>query len=126
MTKTLNNTTANHAQGQVSDLEVWGTGDLWRLICKASSKSEGWMKSTKAMEVFGGCLVQVTTQQLFDVYDTAGGKNTHHAVAEAVAFVPGVHIVEYETSGGDNGKKTIICRALMPGVPQQDKMEIKD
>ncbi|MBS1960765.1 MAG: hypothetical protein JST04_01010 [Bdellovibrionales bacterium] len=79
-TKTLNNTTANQAKDQVTDIQFWGNGDTFKLICKASSKSEGWMKSTKAMEIEGvGCVVQVTTQQ--------GGR-----VAEALTFVPGTRI----------------------------------
>lgn len=81
-TKTLNNTTANQAKNQVSDIQFWGNGDTFKLISKASSKNEGWMKSTKAMEIEGvGCVVQVTTQQ---------GSN----IAEAVTFVPGVKISE--------------------------------
>lgn len=83
MNKTLNNTTANQAKDQVSDIQFWGDGDMFKLLCKASSKKEGWMKSTKAMQIDGvGCVVQVTTQQ---------GEN----VAEAVTFVPGVYIEEY-------------------------------
>lgn len=82
MKKTLNNTTANKAKDQVSDITFWGNGDTFKLISKASSKNEGWMKSTKAMEIVGvGCVVQVTTQQ---------GDN----VSEAVTFVPGVKIEE--------------------------------
>jgi len=79
--KTLDNTTAAKAKDQVSDLKVWGDGDMWKLLSKASSAREGWMKSTKAMQVAGGCLVQVTTQQ-----------GDH--VAEAVCFVPGVDLLE--------------------------------
>ena len=76
MEKTLNNTTANQAKDQVSDIKFWGNGDTFKLISKASSKAEGWMKSTKAMQIDGiGCVVQVTTQQ---------GDN----IAEAVTFVP--------------------------------------
>jgi hypothetical protein len=63
-----------------SDAKVFGDPDRWILICKASSDSQGWMKSTKAMQIFGvGCLVQVTTQQ---------GDN----IAEAITFVPGVSV----------------------------------
>lgn len=104
--KTLNNSTANHAKDQIADLEIWGDGDMWRLICKASSQSEGWMKSTKAMEIPSvGCLIQVTTQQ-----------GDH--IAEAVTFVPGVHIAEYETSGDENGdNKAVVCRRLEFGMP---------
>lgn len=80
--KSLGNTDANGASKNVSDLVVWGDGDAWKLLGKASSKAEGWMKSTKAMEIPGvDCLVQVTTQQ---------GSN----VAEALQFVPGVRIEE--------------------------------
>ncbi len=80
MTKTLNNSDVNQAREQVSDIEVYGNGDLFQLISKTSSKKENWMKSTKAMAITGvGCVVQVTTQQ---------GDN----IAEAVCFVPGVEI----------------------------------
>jgi len=79
--KTLNNSDINQAKDQVKDIQVVGNGDMFKLLCKASSKDEGWMKSTKAMEIPGvGCIVQVTTQQ---------GAN----VAEALTFVPGVVIV---------------------------------
>jgi hypothetical protein len=85
--KTLNNSTVKQAKDQVSDLEVVGNGDTFRLICKASSQAEGWMKSTKAMEIRGvGCVVQVTTQQ--------GDR-----VAEALTFVPDVRIVD-DVNGG--------------------------
>lgn len=80
--KTLSNTTANKAKDNVKDIEFWGNGDTFKLISKASSESERWMKSTKAMEIEGvGCVVQVTTQQ---------GTN----VAEALTFVPNVTIEE--------------------------------
>lgn len=77
---------ADATQGKVSDIKVVGNGDTFRLLCKASSKEQGWMKSCKAMEVSGGCVVQVTTQQ---------GDN----VAEALTFVPGVKI-EDDINGG--------------------------
>jgi hypothetical protein len=100
MKKTLNNTTANQAKDQVSDITFWGNGDTFKLISKASSKKEGWMKSTKAMEIVGvGCVVQVTTQQ---------GDN----VSEAVTFVPGVKIEESYDSL-DNINKIVISRRLI-------------
>ena len=80
MNKTLDNENIEKAKAQIPDIKVFGNGDLFELICKASSKKEGWMKSTKAMDTGNGCLVQVTTQQ---------GDN----VAEALAFVPGVKIL---------------------------------
>lgn len=95
MSKTLGNVDISDARQTVSDLQVFGNGDLWQLLCKASSESEGWMKSTKVMEIstvgeYGsvqGCLVQVTTQQ-------------DGNVAEALTYVPGVKI-------SDCGKKLI-------------------
>lgn len=86
--KTLDNTTASEATANVSDIQFWGDGDAWKLLGKASSKSEGWMKSTKAYHIEGlGCLVQVTTQQ---------GQN----VAEAVTFVTGCFICEEKNADG--------------------------
>lgn len=83
--KTLTNTTAAQAKDQVKDIQFWGEGDTFRLISKASSEAEGWMKSTKAMEIdMLGCVVQVTTQQR--------NPDGSYAVAEAVTFVPGAYI----------------------------------
>jgi hypothetical protein len=79
MEKTLDNTNVAEAKAKVSDIKVFGNGDLFQLIAKASSKDQRWMKSTKAMETPKGCVVQVTTQQ---------GEN----VAEALTFVPDVSI----------------------------------
>ena len=92
--KTLHNSTVSGARKNVSDLKVFGNGDTFKLICKASSAKEGWMKSTKAMEITDvGCVVQVTTQQ--------GGN-----IAEALTFVPGVKI---ESIDGykKNGRKLV-------------------
>ena len=77
--KTLDIDCVKTATQNIPDLKLFGDGDTWKLICKASSKAEGWMKSTKAMRVPGGILVQVSTQQ-----------GDH--VAEAVCFVPGAGI----------------------------------
>lgn len=86
MEKTLNNTSIADAKTKVSDIEVVGNGDMFKLLCKASSKEQGWMKSTKAMEIPKvGCVVQVTTQQR--------NNDGTYSVAEAVTFVPGVRIV---------------------------------
>tara|TARA_R110000822_G_scaffold214070_1_gene349196 strand:+ start:873 stop:1190 length:318 start_codon:yes stop_codon:yes gene_type:complete len=61
--KTLHNTEASGTRDNVSDVIIWGNVDAFQLICKASSKMEGWMKSTKAMQVGTSVVVQVTTQQ---------------------------------------------------------------
>lgn len=92
--KTMDITETKGAIANISDLKVFGNGDTFQLICKASSTAQGWMKSTKAMQIDGvGCVVQVTTQH---------GDN----VAEAITFVPGVKIVPID---GDkaNGRKLV-------------------
>jgi ribosomal protein L37E len=88
--KALDVQSVEDAKAKVSDINVVGNGDTFALLCKASSKSQGWMKSAKAMEVPGGCVVQVTTQQ---------GSN----VAEALTFVPGVKIAP----DVNNGRKLV-------------------
>ncbi len=94
--KTLGNTTASQAKDNVKDIKFWGDGDAWKLLGKASSVNEGWMKSSKAMQIEGvGCCVQVTTQQ----WDK---------VAEAVTFVPGVKIEEVK-----NEENVVISRRLV-------------
>lgn len=96
--KTLDITEIKTAKANISDLKVFGDGDTFNLICKASSQEQGWMKSTKAMEIEGvGCVVQVTTQQ----------KNVDgsYSVAEAIAFVPKTEIYE-----APNGIRSIVKR----------------
>jgi len=88
--KTLHNDCVSKASENVKDINVFGNGDMFKLISKASSDEEGWMKSTKAMQIDGvGCVIQVTTQQ---------GDN----VAEALTFVPGVMIF------GDGPNRNIV------------------
>lgn len=89
--KTLKNSDISGARVNVKDIKVVGNGDLFQLLCKAYSEAEGWMKSTKAMEVSGGCVVQVTTQQR--------NPDGSYAVAEALTFVPNVGIV-IDVNGG--------------------------
>lgn len=62
-----------------SDVEITGNPDIFVVLTKVVNKREGWMKSTKAMQLPHGCLIQVTTQQ---------GDN----VAEALEYVPNVRI----------------------------------
>lgn len=98
--KTLSNSDVNEARTNVPDIKVVGNGDTFQLLCKASSAAEGWMKSTKAMEIFPtGCVVQVTTQQL-NIDGT-------YSIAEALTFVPGAHIVD-DVNGG---RKLVIAHA---------------
>jgi len=94
--KTLHNSNASGASVNVKDIIFWGNGDTFKLISKASSKNEGWMKSSKAMEIGGvGCVIQVTTQQ---------GEN----VAEAVTFVPNVKIEEIKGEDGVVSSRKIV------------------
>ncbi len=91
MEKDLNVVNTEDAVKKVSDVIVVGNPDIFQLLCKASSKSQGWMKSTKAMEIEGvGCVLQITTQQ---------DKN----VAEAIQFIPNVKI-----GVDENGNKKLV------------------
>jgi pyruvate/2-oxoglutarate dehydrogenase complex dihydrolipoamide acyltransferase (E2) component len=72
------------AKANISDLKVYGDGDTFALLCKASSQDQGWMKSTKVCNLPNGCIVQVTTQQK--------NPDGSYAVAEALTFVPGINM----------------------------------
>lgn len=76
---------ANTTRSNVPDVVIFG-GDTFKLLSKSSSQDQGLMKSTKAMGVPGGCVVQVTTQQR--------NPDGSYAVAEALTFVPGVKVIE--------------------------------
>jgi len=126
--KSLHNTTANGATKNVKDIQFWGDGDTFKLISKASSEKEGWMKSTKAMQIDGvGCVIQVTTQQkcitekrllspeeLNKKYpegykpDHEWKLETNWTVAEALTFVPGVYIEEIMNEEDNIIKRKIV------------------
>jgi hypothetical protein len=92
----LHNSDVSGAKVNVPDIKVVGNGDMFRLLCKASSAKEGWMKSSKAMEIEGvGCFVQVTTQQR--------NPDGSYALAEAISFAPNTKIIDDE----NNGRKLI-------------------
>ncbi|MCK9369137.1 hypothetical protein M0R04_04215 [Candidatus Dojkabacteria bacterium] len=96
MGKTLHNSDVSGARQNVKDIKVVGDGDMFKLLCKASSQEEGWMKSTKACQIGEfGCLVQVTTQQR--------NPDDTYVVAEALTYVPGVRIVK----DINNGRKLV-------------------
>lgn len=102
--KSLHNTTSNGARKNVKDIQFWGDGDTFKLISKASSEAEGWMKSTKAMQIDGvGCVVQVTTQQR--------NPDGSYSLSDAVTFVPNSKI---EVSQNEQGE--IIGRKLIYSV----------
>ncbi len=99
--KTLQNTEANGATKNVPDIKFWGNGDTFKLISKASSQIEGWMKSTKALDTGVGCIIQVTTQQT--------NPDGSYSIAEALTFAPGTRVTELEDTEG-----TVIDRAIVP------------
>lgn len=82
--KMLDISEVKQAKDNITDLKIYGDGDTFALLCKASSQEQGWMKSTKVCNVPGGCIVQVTTQQR----NTDGS----YAVAEALTYVPNVQM----------------------------------
>lgn len=121
--KTLKNTTSNNASENVKDIQFWGDRDTWKLISKAWSDEELWMKSTKVMEIEGvGCVIQVTTQQGFIQGFNKMNKEPNEQgflelsdepviewnIAEAVTFIPGVKIKEIKNKEGK-----IISRKLI-------------
>jgi len=89
--KTLENISTTSAKVNIPDIKIVGNPDCFQLLCKASSKSEGWMKSAKAYQINEiGCIIQVTTQQ---------GDN----ISEALCFVPGVSLLD----DVNNGKRLV-------------------
>ena len=110
--KSLGNTDINGTKQNVPDVVVFGDGDMFQLLCKASSQEQGWMKSTKAMEIAGvGCVVQVTTQQ-------RNIDGTTYSIAEALTFVPGVMI---QDEFDENTK--IIGRSLVSRMVRREDYE---
>jgi len=103
MKKDLDITDVNDAKAKISDITVCGDGDMFQLLCKASSKSQGWMKSTKAMVAPGGVVLQVTTQQ---------GEN----VAEALTYIPDATIVD-DINGGKRLVSISVAEGLLKYAP---------
>lgn len=93
--KPLGITNTNAAMSLIPDLEIVGNPDMFTLLCKASSKDQKWSKSTKALELTNGCLVQVSTQ-------------IEGNVAEALCFIPQVKI-EQDINNGYKLVKSNCC-----------------
>ena len=102
--KTLGNTDANGATKNVKDIVFWGNGDTFKLISKASSQNEGWMKSTKAMQVGNCVVVQVTTQQR--------NPDGSYSVAEALTTVPNAVIMEKFREADGKNTDEVISRTI--------------
>lgn len=105
VSKSLHNTTANGAKKNVKDIKFWGDGDTFRLISKASSEAEGWMKSTKAMPAGESVVVQVTTQQR--------NPDGSYSIGEALTTVPHAIIAEFLEEDGTVSHRTIVQRAAI-------------
>lgn len=83
--RTLTNTTVEEAKA--SGVVLTGAADKWLCVAKAVNEAEGWMRSTKAMQVGSvGCLIQ--TSYIWTNPDGTKGSE------EAVCFAPGVSLVE--------------------------------
>ena len=81
--KTLDISDSKGAQANIPDLVIFGDPDKWKLLCKASSKAEGWMKTTKVMTLKGNIhVIQTETQQK--------NPNGSYALSQALAVVNGV------------------------------------
>ena len=96
----------NHSMDDLKPtISVAGNPGAWVLLGKAhtneAGKGYGWMKSTKAMQVPGGVLVQATTEHRLDGAVTA--------CAEALTFVPGAAL---EMTGEHN-----VCRLVWNQPP---------
>ena len=72
------------------EVNVVGNPDHFVLLFKAAAPN--WSKSTKAMDVGTGCVVQVSTEHL--------GLDGTVSLGEAVTFVPGVKISKDEHGKG--------------------------
>ena len=99
--KSLHNTCVNGATKNVKDIVFWGDGDTFKLISKASSEAEGWMKSTKAMQCGSDVVVQVTTQQR--------NPDGSYSIAEALTTVINKKIEEvYNKTSGELLSRRIV------------------
>ena len=106
MEKTLGNTDINGARKNVKDIVVFGNGDSFQLICKASSENEGWMKSTKAYDTGRDVIMQVTTQQR----NTDGS----YSIAEALCLVPNSTIINEAAEDAPPMRK-VVSREYLNG-----------
>ena len=109
MTKSLGNTCANGTTKNVKDVVFWGNRDTFKLISKASSEAEGWMKSTKAMDCDGSVVVQVTTQQR--------NPDGSYSLAEALTTVPNACIEHIWNK--DNTE--VVSRKIISNISEENK-----
>lgn len=80
------------AKRKMPDIEVFGDPGAWVLIAKASSKSGGWMKTTKAMKIGDQSLLVQTETEFHDVrYD-----NEPPSLSQALTYVPSATLKQDE------------------------------
>lgn len=84
------------AKANIPDLRIVGDADCWILLSKASSDAQGFMRSTKAMNVPGGVVIQASTMQSTAVFDKRDGTVKHWSISDALVFVPGVTAIRAE------------------------------
>jgi len=77
-------TETNDLKQQINREEVKIFGNPDKLVLLFKAEGSNWSKSTKAMQVPGGCILQVSTERK--------GANNTWAVAEALTFIPGAVI----------------------------------
>ena len=90
---------------------VVGNPDNWQLLTKFVSPDKTIAKSSKAVDLGHGCLVQVTTKE-------------GNAVAESLAYVPGVRVVE-DANGGKRLVSSLDYAALAYGFHILDNIDDK-
>lgn len=104
-------TAGSGVSDNVHDFKSFGDPDAWKLICKGASPQQGWMHSTKALEIEGmGCLVQVLSVQMSE----DSSQNYRPAVATSVVFVPDVAIVEQTMLSETGGAPEVFARKIVP------------
>lgn len=79
---------------QEDKLKIFGKPDRLQLLFKAHTNK--WTKSTKAMDVPGGVVIQVSTERL--------NPDGSWSVAEALTFVPNADILQEDTNDPDKGR----------------------
>lgn len=87
MRRELNNTSLETARANVPDMLVHGDPNAWICIAKASSKAEGFMASTKVMNLPNGALIESLRRE----YAEASGFPSV-AVSVALAYVPDLNV----------------------------------
>lgn len=86
--KSLDVTDMDNLKEKVNDVKIHGNPGHWVCLCKGSSESQGWMKTTKAANVEGGVVFQTETQQR--------NPNGSYALSQAVVFIPGAKVENLE------------------------------